>query len=133
MKRQVLAGLGVLLVWMLIDLPLHQWLLAPYYAENASLWRPIATVNVALIYAVTFTLILVFVGTYRFLVRPKSMKAGLLFGCLMGLALGIASGFGTYIHMPVPLALACGWLLGGWLKGLAAGAVLGSLVRDAQA
>jgi len=42
------------------------------------------------------------------------------------------SGFGTYIHMPIPLTLAWGWFIGGWLKGIAAGAVVGRLVTDSR-
>ena len=85
-----------------------------------------------LIYIVIFALITVFVGTYQLLVRPKSLRAGITFGAFIGLALGLSAGFGTYIHMPIPLTLAWGWLIGGWLKGIAAGAVLGSLITDSR-
>jgi hypothetical protein len=43
-------------------------------------------------------------------VRPKSLAAGLCFGVLLGVALGASAGFGTYIHSPIPLMLAWGWL-----------------------
>jgi hypothetical protein len=32
--------------------------------------------------------------------------------------------------MPIPLALAWGWLIGGWLKGIAAGLIIGALVTE---
>jgi hypothetical protein len=64
--------------------------------------------NVALIYAVSLALIGVFVGTYKLLVRPKSLAAGLGLGAFVGLALGISAGFGTFVHMPIPLSLAWG-------------------------
>lgn len=60
--------------------------------------------NVALIYFVTFALIAIIVAIYFLLVRPKSPYAGLQFGLFIGLALGISSGFGTYVHMPIPSA-----------------------------
>src|SRR5262245_51099968 len=84
--------------------------------------------NLSLIYSVTFVLIVVFVGIYQLLVRPKSLRAGLLLVGFLGLALGVSAGFGTFIHMPIPLALAWGWFIGGWLKGLAAGAIVGAVI-----
>jgi hypothetical protein len=32
--------------------------------------------------------------------------------------------------MPIPLLLALGWFIGGWLKGIAAGAIVGALITD---
>jgi len=132
LKRPLLAGLAILFVWTAIDLPLHRFFLAPLYEEDAVLWRNFDQLNVGLIYIVIFALITVFVGTYQLLVRPKSLRAGITFGAFIGLALGLSAGFGTYIHMPIPLTLAWGWLIGGWLKGIAAGAVLGSLITDSR-
>ena len=34
--------------------------------------------------------------------------------------------------MPIPLTLAWGWFLGGWLKGLAAGAIVGAVIVDPE-
>jgi hypothetical protein len=130
MKRVLLASLAILAAWMLIDLLLHRLWLAPIYDASTALWRPFDQMNVPLIYAVTLALIGIFVGTYKLLVKPKSLSAGLGLGAFLGLALGISVGFGTFIHMPIPLALAWGWFLGGWLKGLVAGAVMGAVIRD---
>src|SRR4030095_13712902 len=116
LKRLLLSGLAILIVWTIIDVLMHRILLRPVYEANASLWRPFDQMNVVLIYVVTFTLIATFVVTYWLLVRPKSLAAGVRFGAFIGLALGISAGFGTYIHMPIPLALAWGWLICGGLK-----------------
>jgi hypothetical protein len=86
--------------------------------------------NVALVYVVTFALIAIFVATYLLLVRPKSLRAGVAFGAFIGLALGISAGFGTYFHKQIPLTIAWGWFIGGWLKGVAAGAVVGRIFTD---
>ncbi len=130
LKRALVSGVAILIAWTVLDLILHRYFLAPLYEVNAALWRPFDQMNIALIYFVTFTLIAVFVATYLLLVRPKSLRAGVAFGAFIGLALGISAGFGTYIHMPVPLTLAWGWFIGGWLKGVAAGAIVGQLVTD---
>ena len=128
MRRPLLAGLAILVAWMLVDLLLHRLFLAPIYEASASLWRPFDQMNVALIYAVDLALIAVVVGTYTLLVRPKSLGAGLGLGAFLGFALGISAGFGTFIHMPIPLSLAWGWFIGGWLKGLVAGAIVGAVI-----
>jgi len=130
--RPLVAALAILVAWTLLDFLLHRLLLASIYDASPSLWRPLDQMNVTLIYAMTFVLIGVFVGIYKFLVRPKSLRAGLFLGTFIGLALGVSAGFGTFIHMPIPLALAWGWFIGGWLKGLAAGAIVGALIIDSK-
>ena len=112
LKRLSLSGLAILIAWTVLDLFLHRFFLRPTYEENPGLWRPFDQMNVALIYVVTFILIATFLSTYRLLVRPKSLGAGVCLGAFIGLALGISSGLGSYIHMPIPLALALGWLIG---------------------
>jgi hypothetical protein len=124
----VLSALGILFAWTVLDILMHRLLLRPLYEQNANLWRPFDQLNVVLIYTATFSLIAVFVLTYWLLIGPKSLGAGVGFGALLGLALGIAVGLGTYIHMPIPRALAWGWLVGGWLRGVLAGAILGALI-----
>lgn len=126
----VLSAVAILFAWTVFDILMHRLLLRPLYAENSQLWRPFEQLNVVLIYTATFTLIAVFVLTYWLLIQPKSFGSGVGFGALLGVALGMASGGGTYIHMPIPRALAWGWFIGGVIKGLAAGAILGSLITQ---
>ncbi|MGZ3272018.1 MAG: hypothetical protein ACXU71_13720 [Croceibacterium sp.] len=130
MTRSLLAGLAVLVAWMLLDVLIHRLVLAPIYEASASLWRPFDQMNVALIYTVTSALIAVFVSIYKLLVRPKSFGAGLGLGIFVGLALGTSVGFGTFIHMPIPLSLAWGWFLASLVKGLVAGAIVGAVIVD---
>jgi hypothetical protein len=128
--RVLLSCLFILIVWMTFDFFLHRFFLAPLYKQNANLWRPFDQMNIGLIYAVTLALVGIFVGTFLLLVEPKSVQAGLTFGLLVGLALGVSAGFGTYIHSPIPPALAWGWFFGGCLKGILAGAIVGALIHD---
>jgi hypothetical protein len=130
MWRLLISGLMILIAWTVLDVLMHRVFLRQMYEDNISLWRPFDEMNVLLIYIVTFILIGTFVGTYWLLVRPKSLAAGIGLGAFVGLALGISVGFGTYIHMPIPRALAWGWLIGGWLKGVAAGAIVGALITE---
>jgi hypothetical protein len=130
MKRSLTAAVGILVAWMLLDLIAHRFFLAPIYEATASLWRPFDQMNVVLIYTVTVVLIGIVIGIYSLLVRPKSLGAGLVFGAFLGLALGTSSGFGTFVHMPIPLSLAWGWFIAGWLKGLVAGGIAGAVIVD---
>ena len=132
MKRSLMAAVGVLVAWMLLDLIAHRIFLAPIYEATASLWRPFDQMNVVLIYTVTVVLVGIFIGIYTLLVRPKSLGAGIVLGALVGLALGLSSGFGTFVHMPIPLSLAWGWFIAGWLKGLVAGSIVGAVIVDSQ-
>lgn len=131
MKRSLLATGGILVAWMLLDVTVHRLFLAPIHAATASLWRPFDQMNVVLIYTVTVALIGIVVGIYSLLVKPKSLRPGLMLGALIGLALGISSGFGTFVHMPVPLSLAWAWFAAGWLRGLVAGGIVGAVIVDA--
>ena len=130
MKRSLLAGLTILVAWMLLDLLIHRIFLAPFYEATKNLWRPFDQMNVPLIYIATLGLIGVFIELYTWLVRPKSLAAGLGLGAFVGLALGISVGLGTFIHLPIPPPVAWGWFIGGWLKGLVAGAVIGLVIVD---
>jgi hypothetical protein len=105
---------------------------APLCEASQELWRPFDQMNVALIYTVTVVLISVFVGIYGLLVRPKSLGIGLALGAFVGLALGVSAGLGTFIHMPIPPAVAWGWFVGGWLKGLVAGAIAGAVIVESS-
>ena len=115
---------------MLLDLLMHRLFLAPLYETSRELWRPFDQMNVALIYTVTIVLISVFVGIYGLLVRPKSLSIGLALGAFVGLALGVSVGLGTFIHMPIPSAVAWGWFIGGCSKGIVAGAIAGVVIVD---
>jgi zinc transporter ZupT len=81
---------------------------------------------------VVVILIACFVAIYSQFIRPKSTAKGIMYGTIYGLATGVAVGLGTYIHMPVPSTLAWGWFLGGWAKGIVAGAIVGVIVRPGQ-
>ena len=131
-KRAISAGFLIFLVWGAIDYLLHQLLLKPTYKASAHLWRAQSEMNLLLIYLVVVILIVSFVSIYSLLIANKSLSTGIMYGGLSGLATGVGVGFGTYIHMPVPLTLACGWCLGGWLKGVVAGAIVGAIVKPSR-
>jgi len=128
-KRFLLALVSIFAAWTAIDLLLHRFVLGSLYSSTPELWRPASELNFPLIYGVVVVLIASFFLLFELLVSPKTLVSGLKFGALLGVAIGLSVGFGTYIHMPVPFGLAWGWFLGGWVKALVAGAILGALPR----
>ena len=131
-KRAISAGFLIFLVWGVIDYLLHGLLLKPTYEASAHLWRYQSEMNLRLIYLVVALLIVCFVSIYSLLIANKSLSTGIMYGALSGLATGVGVGFGTYIHMQVPLTLAWRWCLGGWLKGVVAGAIVGAIVKPSR-
>jgi hypothetical protein len=128
MKRILLSGVTVFVAWMVIDTLAHRLLLQTLYESSPGIWRPLAELDSVLIITVTVLLIMVFISAYKVLVRPKTLISGLTLGTLLGFALGTSAGFGTYIHSPIPLALAWDWFWLGTFKGLIAGGILGLMI-----
>jgi hypothetical protein len=123
------AVLAIFIAWSILDFFLHRLLLKSTYEASAHLWRPMNQLNLPLVYLVMTILIVCFVLTYALLIKEKSLASGIQFGALFGLAISISAGFGTYLHMPIPLTLAWSWFLGGWIKAIAAGAIVGALIK----
>src|SRR5215510_1236238 len=128
-KRIIWSVLAIFIAWSALDFILHRLLLQSTYEASSNLSRPMDQLNIPLIYFVMSVLILCFVLIYWHLVERKSLASGIRFGTLFGLAISVSAGFGTYIHMPIPLTLAWSWFLGGWLKMIAAGAIVGALIK----
>jgi hypothetical protein len=129
-KQMIWAVLAIFVAWLALDFLLHRLLLRSAYEAASNLWRPFDQMNIPLIYFVRLTLITSFVLIYGVLIEQKSLTSGIKFGVLFGLAISISSGFGTYIHMPIPLKLAWSWFLGGWFKMITAGGIVGMLIKQ---
>jgi len=131
-KRFALPSLAILAAWMLIDALVHRLLFRSLYALSPGVWRPVGEINSLLAVLASLGLLVVLLLLFEILVRPRSLSTGLLLGGLFGAALAIASGLGTYIHSPIPVALAVAWSALAICKGLVAGAILGAFTRRAE-
>jgi hypothetical protein len=130
LKRTILAVAAVFIAWSGMDFILHGLLLQSTYEATANLWRPMDQMNMPLMYFVTLVFTVCFVLIYGLLVGQKSLVSGIKFGALFGLATGISMGFGSYSYMPIPLTLAWSWFFGSWIKAIAAGAIIGAILRS---
>lgn len=129
-RRIILAILVVFIEWSILDFILHGLLLRSTYEATANLWRPMGQMNMPLMYSVTFVFTACFVLIYGLLVGRKSLVSGIQFGALFGLAAGISMGFGSYSYMPIPLTLAWSWFFGSWIEAIAAGAIVGAIIKS---
>ena len=129
-KRTIWAVAAVFIAWSILDFILHGLLLRSTYEATASLWRPMDKMNMPLMYFVTLVFSACFVLIYALLVGQKSLATGIRFGALFGLATGITMGFGSYSYMPIPLTLAWSWFFGSWIEAIAAGAIVGAMVKS---
>jgi hypothetical protein len=129
-KRTIWAVVAVFLVWSILDFILHGLLLRSIYMATANLWRPMEQMNTTLMHLVTLASATCFVLIYGLLVGQKSMMSGIRFGTLFGVATGISMGFGSYSVMPIPLTLAWAWFLGSWIESIAAGAIVGAIIKS---
>jgi hypothetical protein len=128
-KRTIWAVVAVFIAWSVLDFILHGLLLRSTYEATASLWRPMDQMNAPLMYFVTFIFTVCFVLIYGLLVGKKSLVSGIRYGALFGLASGISMGFGSYCYMPIPLTLAWSWFVGSWIEAIAAGAIVGAIIK----
>ena len=107
---------------------IHGVFLGSTYEATAELWRmPMkqgVMVMVGIIASCAFVLI------YALLIKPKSMKTAVLYGLLIGLAFGISWGYGTYAVQPITYGLAIGLFLGAVVEMVAAGALVGWIVKE---
>ncbi len=129
LKRSIFAVIAVFVVWQILDFVIHMVLLQGLYAQTAELWRPMAEMKMGLMVVVGLIASVCFVLVYTLLVNPKNLMAGVKFGAIFGFGTGVSMGYGFYAFMPIPYALAFAWFLGTWVETLAAGLIVGAMVK----
>ncbi|MDH7515353.1 MAG: hypothetical protein QHI48_05740 [Bacteroidota bacterium] len=131
-KKTIWAVIAVFIAWAILDFILHNLLLSSLYEQTKQLWRPLAEMNMPLMYVVTLVLSICFCVIYGFLVEPKSIGRGTLYGIVTGLGMGFSMGFGSYVSMPIPLSLAFAWFIGSWVEFIIGGILVGLIIRPAK-
>jgi hypothetical protein len=133
-KRWLLASLAVLVVFVALEMLIHNVLLRDIYMQTASVWRPMEEMDKLmhfifigyLVFAPLFTLI--YAKGYE---KGKSgLAQGLRFGLYFGGALSVMGSFGWYPILPIPLTLAVSWFASILVTYVAAGAAAGAVYRS---
>lgn len=129
MKKYLLAFLAVFVAWSVLDFVIHGMILVGVYEATAPLWRPMEDFRHVSGFLATAVTALAFTAIYAYMVRGRSAGAGIRYGLVFGVGTGFSMGFGSYAFMPIPYALAWGWLLGAVLEAAVAGLIVGAIYR----
>jgi hypothetical protein len=129
LRRSIVAGAIIFILWSIIDFVMHGIILGSAYAESASLWRPMAEMNIWLIYLVTVVSVAVFTAIYALFVQDKKVATALRYGLLFGVGAGFSMGYGSYAAMPISQIIAHTWFFGTLIKSALGGLVLGAIVK----
>ena len=135
-KRWVLAGLAAFAVIFVLDGMAHGKLLMPLYAQTASVWRPHADAQqkmwLMLLGQLLFGLVFAWIYTKGYETGKPGIGQGLRYGLSIGLLLSISYVCVWYVVLPIPFALAGGWVLSMLANCLCAGAVVGLIYQQDQ-
>ena len=129
LKKAILAIVLVFIVRAVLDFIIHNLLLGATYEATAQLWRPMEETNWGLMYLVTLLYSAGFVAIFGLLAEHRCVGKGIKYGAIFGLTTGVSMGFGTYTYMPIPGSLAWSWFLASFIEALAAGAIVGAIMR----
>lgn len=128
--RLIGAIVAIFVAWALMDYVIHQVILSDHYEATKDLWRPMAEMNMGLLYVVSIITAAAFVLIYAWFISNKSIGRGLGYGVLFGIALGVGMGYGSYAVMPIPYFLAAVWFAGTVAELAVAGLLVGMIVKE---
>jgi hypothetical protein len=131
--RLVLAVVAVFLCWAATDVVIHGVMLGSEYKDNPTLFRSPEGgpdgMKMGLIYLVVLAHATIFVKIYSWLISPKSILTGIVYGLLWGVAHGIGMGYATFATMPIPANMATTWCLGAIIQGVLGGVIVAAIIR----
>lgn len=126
-KRFALACLAVYVTYQVLNIVIHQVLLAETYGALAAVFRPGAElVSKAWISLLTSAVtVVIFCYLYTRLERKPGRFAGLRYGVLVGALVGVSMSYESYMLYPITLALANAWFISSLAVTGICGMVLG--------
>lgn len=109
---------------------IHSILFSSLYHQTAHLWRSMEDGGMyygfMLVSQLAFSASMYFM--YAKLAESKVLVSACHLGCYVGLVLGSVQ-IGTYMYMPIPLILTCGWVAASVGRGIVAGFVIDILTK----
>jgi hypothetical protein len=133
-KRWLLASIAVLVVIAVLDFVIHGVLLHGVYRETASVWRVPAEIQrlmwIFWVGYLVFAPIFTFIYVKGYETGKPGLGQGFRFGLYLGAMLSVLNGFGWYVLLPIPLALAFYWSVAILVEFVAAGVTAGLVYRE---
>lgn len=128
-KRWIWASLAAFATLMILDHPLHNMILAPYYSAMQQLWRPNMMSLMWLMLLSYLLMSFLFAFIYAKGYEGKGLMEGLRFGLIVGCFYQIPHIISQYVVYPIPLGLTIGWVAGGIVEFLVCGLVVGAIYK----
>jgi len=129
LKKVLIAGVVVFVLWSILDFVLHAVILGSSYASRPAFFRAGDEMKTVLMQVVGLLASFAFVWVYGFF-KKKTVATGLLYGAIFGVGAGASMGYGTYAVMPIPYVWALSWFLGTLVAAVLGGLVVGLIVRE---
>lgn len=133
MKRWVIAGVTAFVVTFVLDFIAHGRLLMPLYEQTASVWRSQEGTHQMMwlmtLGQLVFGLVFAWIYARGYEAGKPGLGQGLRYGFLIGLLFAISYIGIWYVVLPIPFALAAGWVASVFADCLAAGAAVGLIYR----
>ena len=111
---------------------IHGVQLMDLYVESQSLWRPMEEMKQGVMQLSVAGHAILFCLLYDRFIAGRGLATALGYALIWGLAAGLGMA-ASYAWMPLPPTLAWGWLAGSVFEGLAAGVILGLVVKEPRA
>ncbi len=133
-KRWIGAGVAAFAVICVLDFITHGKLLMPLYQQTASVWRPPEDAHRMMwlmsVGQLLFGLTFAWIYAQGYETAKSGLGQGLRYGLAIGLLTSISYVCVWFVVLPIPLALAKGWVAGNLADCLAAGMVVGLTYRE---
>ena len=133
-KRWLLASVAVFVVMFVLEFVVHGVLLHGVYQQTSSVWRPGADIQrlmwIFWVGYLVFALLFAFIYAKGYEKGKPGLGQGFRFGLYVGVMLSVLNGFGWYVILPIPLALAFYWFAAILVESIAMGTAAGLVYRD---
>ena len=133
-KRWLLASVAVFVVMFVLEFVVHGVLLHGVYQQTSSVWRPGADIQrlmwIFWVGYLVFALLFAFIYAKGYEKEKPGLGQGFRFGLYVGVMLSVLNGFGWYVILPIPLALAFYWFAAILVESIAMGTAAGLVYRD---
>ncbi|MDA2930692.1 hypothetical protein MYX84_12235, partial [Acidobacteria bacterium AH-259-O06] len=130
-KRFIIAGVVVYVVYQILGFLIHEVILSGPYASLESLWRPEEKTWIFWLTGLLWAALFTFIYTKGY--EGKGVMEGVRYGLWIGLFVSVPMAFNSYAVLPVPASLALQWFIYGTLQTIICGVVVAVIYKPARA